>query len=77
MRFSDAADLSKAHTNPSLLTLGVLLPELYLRRSIESVDVEEDLTDGKPNKNVNLITALRLLDDPKGDIQDSLLPSTF
>ena len=66
----NAVNLFNAHCNPTLLALGVLLLEVYLRSPIENSYVDEDLIDGEPNENTNLTTALRLLDNLDGDLYD-------
>ncbi|KAF2115387.1 hypothetical protein BDV96DRAFT_659646 [Lophiotrema nucula] len=65
---SEDAGLFMAHSNPALLSLGVMLLEVYLGKSIESQYLPEDLFDGNPNENTNLTTALRLLENADGDL---------
>ena len=63
-------NLYSYHSNPALLSLGILLLEIYLRNPIESRYAEEDLIEGSPNENTNLTTALRLLQDAEGDLYE-------
>ena len=77
VRFEDdSKDLNNAwslfnpRSNTALLSLGILLLEIYLNDSIESKYTEEDLTEGKPNEFTNLTTALRLLRDAEGDLYE-------
>lgn len=58
------------HAYPSLLSLGILLLEIYLCQPIESRWSELDLIDGQPNENTNLTTAMRLLEDSEGDLYE-------
>ena len=62
-------DLFMRHSDPSLLSLGILLLEIKRGEQIESHWSAEDLTDDQqPNENTNLTTALRLLEDSKDDL---------
>lgn len=62
-------DLFAQHSNPMLLSLGILLLEVYNATRIESHWTAEDLTDGRhPNANTNLTAALRLLESSNGDV---------
>ncbi|KAF2092427.1 hypothetical protein NA57DRAFT_62435 [Rhizodiscina lignyota] len=63
-------DPFRMHSNPALLSLGILLLEIYIRGPIEERWNEEDLTDGEPNENTNLTTALRLLQASDGDLYE-------
>lgn len=58
------------HPNPRLLALGILLLEIHLEEPIESNWTDEDKTDGIPNENTNLTTALRLLEDLDGTVYE-------
>ncbi|KAI9656217.1 MAG: hypothetical protein M1821_004880 [Bathelium mastoideum] len=69
-RTDDDCDLFNLHTNPALLSLGILLLEIYLKGPIESRWSPEDLDEGEPNENTNLTTAIRLLQDAEGEIYE-------
>lgn len=57
------------HSNPLLLSLGILLLEVIKETRIESHWTADDLTDGlHPNVNTNLTTALRLLENSNEDL---------
>lgn len=61
------ASLTSEQSCPALLSLGILLLEIYLSEPIESRWAQEDLKDGQPNELTNLTTAYRLLQDSEGD----------
>ena len=48
----------------------MLLLEIYNNKPIESQWVEDDMCAGKPNENTNLTTAIRLLQESKGDLYE-------
>jgi hypothetical protein len=57
------------HSNPALLSLGVLLLEIGKNSSIERHWSAEDLMDDEtPNESTNLTAALRLLENSDGDL---------
>jgi hypothetical protein len=62
--------LFSLHSNPALLSLGILLLEIYLNGPIEESWTEGDLNEGQPNGNTNLTAALRILDDRQEDIYE-------
>lgn len=59
------------HRSPAILALGILLLEIELCEPIESHWVEEDLDNGQPNSNTNLIAAERLLEQSVDEIYES------
>lgn len=62
-------DLFMLHSNPALLSLGILLLEISKGLRIEDYWSEADLTDGcDENESTNLTAALRLLEDSGGDL---------
>ena len=65
---AEDASLLNEQPSPALVSLGILLLEIYLSEPIESRWSQEDLTnDGRPNEHTNLTTAYRLLQDSEGD----------
>lgn len=65
-----AEDLFCIHPNPRLLSLGILLLELYLEATIESQWSDTDLSNGQANGNTNLTAALRLLEDSEDKVYE-------
>jgi hypothetical protein len=62
-------DLFMLHSNPALLSLGVLLLEIGKGLQIEDHWSAADLTDGRDaNESTNLMTALRLLANSEADL---------
>lgn len=62
-------DFFMPHSNPALLSLGILLLEITKGEGIETHWLRDDLIDGvHPNDNTNLTTALRLLESSDGDL---------
>ncbi|RDW91720.1 hypothetical protein BP5796_02885 [Coleophoma crateriformis] len=57
----DTSDLY-SHPSPALLSLGILLLELYLSKPIESLWDAEDMENGMESVNTNWITAEKQLD---------------
>jgi hypothetical protein len=65
----DDDDLFSVHSNPILLSLGILLLEINDGIKIEEHWSPEDLMDGLiPNESTNLTTALRLLEKLDGEL---------
>ncbi|KAL9623532.1 MAG: hypothetical protein Q9160_002213 [Pyrenula sp. 1 TL-2023] len=64
------SNLSNPHSYPALLSLGILLLEIYLCKPIESQYSPEDLIDDQPNENTNLTTAMRLLERLEDDVYE-------
>jgi len=67
---SASSTLFNTHSNPSLLSLGILLLEINKKKSIETMWSSDYLMDGQPNENTNLTTAMRLLQDDDGEWTD-------
>jgi hypothetical protein len=62
-------DLFAIHSNPALLSLGILLLEINKKILIEDHWFTEDLADGVAQiGSTNLVTALRILEDMDGDM---------
>lgn len=62
-------DLFMLHSNPTLLSLGILLLEISKGIRIEDCWLDADLTDGcEENESTNLTAALRLLENSAGDL---------
>lgn len=62
-------DLFSIHSNPLLLSLGILLLEINKKILIEDHWYTEDLADGiSQTGSTNLTTALRILGDMEGDM---------
>jgi len=69
MIMAEEDDLSAIHSNPTLLSLGVLLLEITNGTLIEKHWNPEDLTNGTAqNDSTNLTAALRLLDNSDGKV---------
>lgn len=65
----DDDDLFSVHSNPTLLSLGILLLEINDGIKIEDHWAPEDLMGGSvPNESTNLTTALRLLEKLDGEL---------
>ncbi|KAF2230783.1 hypothetical protein EV356DRAFT_508255 [Viridothelium virens] len=62
--------LFNLHSNPALLSLGILLLEIYLKEPIEAMWTDDDLIEGQPNENTKLTTALRCLQDAEGEVYE-------
>ena len=67
----DPNAMLRIHPNQSILSLGILLLEIQLGKSIESQRSSDDLIDGQTvNVNTDLTTALRLLENSVDDIYE-------
>ncbi|KIX10282.1 uncharacterized protein Z518_01364 [Rhinocladiella mackenziei CBS 650.93] len=67
---NNARNFFNVHSSSCLLSLGILLLEIYLTEAIENQYQDEDLNDGEPNENTNLTTALRLLEGTEGELYE-------
>jgi hypothetical protein len=65
----DGVSMYQLHPCPPLLQLAIILLELQKGDTIESMRSEEDLVDGRPNRNTDFITAIRVIDDIVDDIR--------
>jgi hypothetical protein len=66
----DMSDNMYRHPSPALLSLGILLLELYLSKPIESLWDYDDTEDGMEGINTNWITAEKLLDMMEDDLYE-------
>ncbi|KAH8591828.1 hypothetical protein B0O99DRAFT_266605 [Bisporella sp. PMI_857] len=63
-------DTMYSHPSPALLSLGILLLELYLSKPIESLWDFDDTENGMEGVNTNWITAEKLLDKMGDDLYE-------
>lgn len=66
----ETSDNFYRHPNPALLSLGILLLELYLSKPIESLWEMDDTENGMEGINTNWITAEKLLDKMGDDLYE-------
>ena len=66
----ETSDNMYRHPNPALLSLGILLLELYLSKPIESLWDDDDTENGMEGINTNWITAEKLLDRLEDDLYE-------
>jgi hypothetical protein len=59
-----------SHPSPALLSLGILLLELYMAKPIESLWEEDDMENGMEGINTNWITAEKLLEKMGDDLYE-------
>jgi hypothetical protein len=66
----ETSDNMYSHPSPALLSLGILLLELYLSKPIESLWEFDDTENGMEGINTNWITAEKLLDKMGDDLYE-------
>lgn len=66
----ETSDNMYSHPNSALLSLGILLLELYTSRAIESYWDPDDTEDGMEGANTNWITAEKLLETIGDDVYE-------
>ncbi|KAH7380832.1 hypothetical protein BKA64DRAFT_221672 [Cadophora sp. MPI-SDFR-AT-0126] len=69
-RLDDTVDDLFRHPSPALLSLGILLLELYLSKPIESLWEADDTDDGMEGINTNWITAEKQLEKMDDDLYE-------